>query len=51
LLDQLAIGGVLIAPVGGARNQILRMITRSDTGFEHQDLEPVIFVPMLSGTT
>lgn len=51
LLDQLAIGGVLIIPVGGA-TQRLQMFTRQpDGGFNSEDLEDVRFVPLLAGTS
>jgi protein-L-isoaspartate(D-aspartate) O-methyltransferase len=49
LLDQLAIGGRLIMPVGSAqRFQHLERVTRTgkDT-YEHEDLEDVAFVPLI----
>ncbi len=48
LLQQLAIGGRLVIPVGG-RDQSLYRITRTDSGFEKELLEAVRFVPLLSG--
>lgn len=48
LLEQLAEGGVLIAPVGEEK-QVLVEITRSGDQFERRDLEPVHFVPLLGG--
>lgn len=45
LLDQLAVGGRLIAPVGG-RSQHLILVVRTETGFERTQHLPVRFVPM-----
>ncbi len=52
LLRQLAPGGVLVIPVGGDE-QHLHMIVREDEGesYHTQILEPVHFVPLLSGVT
>ncbi|HSP01464.1 MAG TPA: protein-L-isoaspartate O-methyltransferase, partial [Thioalkalivibrio sp.] len=51
LLEQLAVGGVLVAPVGeeGGSQTLLR-ITRTDSAYEQEVLEAVSFVPMLPGT-
>lgn len=49
LLDQLAVGGRLVIPVGGDESQRLRIITRTPSGFDEQQREPVRFVPMLKG--
>jgi len=51
LLEQLAVGGVLVAPVGeeGGSQTLLR-ITRTDSAYEQEVLETVSFVPMLPGT-
>lgn len=48
LLDQLAIGGRMLVPVGDSAQQ-LKCITRTDTGFEEEVLEDVKFVPLLGG--
>src|SRR5690554_762154 len=48
LLDQLADGGVLIAPVG-EETQVLVEIVRQGENFERRELEPVRFVPLLGG--
>jgi protein-L-isoaspartate(D-aspartate) O-methyltransferase len=45
LLDQLKVGGRLVAPVGTA-NQNLIKITRTETGYRREVLEAVRFVPM-----
>ncbi len=50
LLEQLAIGGRMVIPVGSVSGaQLLKLITRTDTGFEEQTLDAVRFVPLLDG--
>lgn len=49
LLEQLRVGGVLVAPVEEGGMQRLLAIRRTEEGYEEQDLGAVIFVPMLSG--
>lgn len=50
LLQQLAIDGVLIIPVGEqGGDQTLQRITRTESGFYVEDFDPVIFVPFLAG--
>ena len=49
LLQQLAVGGVLVIPVGDGRNQKLQRVTRTETGFDVEKIEPVIFVPLVPG--
>lgn len=49
LLNQLAVGGRLVIPVGGEQ-QNLHLITRTEDGFDDQCIEPVFFVPLRSGT-
>jgi protein-L-isoaspartate(D-aspartate) O-methyltransferase len=49
LMEQLAKGGVMLIPVGRAGNQELQRITRTDSGYQVDVLEPVSFVPFLSG--
>lgn len=49
LVDQLAVGGRLVAPVGGASSQSLVQLTRGADGEIAQEvLAPVTFVPLLS---
>jgi protein-L-isoaspartate(D-aspartate) O-methyltransferase len=48
LLDQLAVGGRLVIPVGG-RQQHLVVVDRLDSGFKETIVEPVNFVPLLKG--
>lgn len=51
LIDQLAVGGCLVAPVGAASSQsLVRLIKRADGGVDETVLAPVVFVPLLSGT-
>lgn len=45
LLDQLAVGGKLILPVGG-REQELVLVRRTADGYERESILPVRFVPM-----
>lgn len=49
LLEQLAPGGTLVAPVGGASAQRLLRLRREAEGFQQDDLGSVIFVPLLAG--
>ena len=50
LLEQLAMEGRLIIPVGTAGRQQLVEITRTGDGYDRRKLEDVSFVPMLDGT-
>lgn len=51
LIEQLAPGGVLIAPVGGAGAQSLVKLRRNaDGSVSSTELASVVFVPLLSGT-
>ena len=47
LLNQLKIGGIMVAPVGRGRDQQLVTITRHETGFDQATLLPVKFVPLV----
>ena len=49
LLDQLAVGGRLIIPVGPAGRQDLVRVTRTEAGLEQESLCTVSFVPLLEG--
>lgn len=49
LLEQLRVGGVMVAPVERHGMQRLLAVLRTEDGFEEKDLGGVIFVPMLSG--
>ncbi len=50
LLQQLALGGRLVIPVGDANVQALVLITRTPEGFRDEVLDQVTFVPMRAGT-
>jgi protein-L-isoaspartate(D-aspartate) O-methyltransferase len=47
LLDQLADGGRLVAPLGDRAEQMLVMVTKRADGFERRDIAPVRFVPLV----
>lgn len=47
LLDQLAVGGRLLIPLGEREEQMLTMVTRLPDRFERRDIVPVRFVPLL----
>lgn len=49
LLDQLAVGGVLVAPVGPASGQELLRLRKTRDGIESESLGAVSFVPLLGG--
>ncbi|WP_240099089.1 protein-L-isoaspartate(D-aspartate) O-methyltransferase [Thermomonas flagellata] len=50
LLEQLAPGGMLVAPVGPSAGQsLLRVQRQADGSCVQSDLGPVIFVPLLAG--
>ncbi|NJA06609.1 protein-L-isoaspartate(D-aspartate) O-methyltransferase [Methylococcaceae bacterium WWC4] len=51
LLQQLAVGGVLVIPVGQEGKQYLHRIVRTDEGYLDEVIERVTFVPFLSGVT
>ncbi len=51
LLDQLAIGGRIILPVGESGEQKLFKIIRTPEGFEKKEMDSVHFVPLVAGTT
>ena len=51
LLEQLAPGGALVAPVGGSSGQQLLRLRRGDDGVQQEVLGAVVFVPLLGGTT
>ena len=50
LLAQLKIGGIMVLPVGQSDAvQSLIRVTRTQTGFDYDELRPVRFVPLLEG--
>lgn len=48
LLEQLAIGGRLLIPVGGQGSQELMRITRTADGYQRERLDRVLFVPLIA---
>ncbi len=49
LVQQLAMGGRMILPVGSGLQQRLVVVTRTDSGYEEEYLDEVSFVPMIKG--
>jgi protein-L-isoaspartate(D-aspartate) O-methyltransferase len=49
LLDQLALGGRLVIPVGAGDVQELLLIVREEDGYSRHVLDAVRFVPLLNG--
>lgn len=50
LLEQLKVGGVMVLPVGlsDTVQQLIR-VTRTESGYDYDELMPVRFVPLLEG--
>ena len=52
LLEQLSPeGGRLIIPLGGRMHQNLTVVSRNGDEYEREELDPVVFVPLLTGQT
>ena len=49
LLEQMAMGGVMIIPTGESGRQTLQRVIRTDKAYEVEEFEAVSFVPFLSG--
>jgi protein-L-isoaspartate(D-aspartate) O-methyltransferase len=50
LLSQLKVGGIMVLPVGQSDAvQSMIKVTRTEDGFDYQELRPVRFVPLLEG--
>lgn len=50
LAEQLAVGGIMVVPVGEAeQDQRLLRVRRTETGFDEEDVGLVRFVPMIPG--
>jgi protein-L-isoaspartate(D-aspartate) O-methyltransferase len=47
LLDQLALGGRMLIPVGDRNEQILTLFERTPDGFHREDITACTFVPLL----
>lgn len=49
LLEQMAVGGRMVIPIGKPGGQELQRVTRTNNGYEIEEFEAVSFVPFLSG--
>lgn len=50
LLEQMAVGGIMLIPIGKNRGlQKLQRVIRTESGYEVESMEPVSFVPFMSG--
>ena len=49
LLDQLSVGGILIAPEGTSAQRLVKVLRTSESSWERFELEAVRFVPLKSG--
>jgi len=50
LIDQLAVGGILVVPVGrDPTSQVVERIVKSESGLQRDTLMPVRFVPLVPG--
>jgi len=49
LVNQLTMGGCMVLPIGRSEQQVLVRVLRTESGYVHEILEPVTFVPLLGG--
>ena len=49
LVRQLTLGGRMVLPIGRSGQQVLVRLLKTETGYIHEILEPVTFVPLLGG--
>ena len=49
LLDQLAVGGHLVIPLGGRESQVLTVITRTEHTYDTTPISECRFVPFVTG--
>ncbi len=50
LLSELKVGGIMVVPVGQSDTvQVLIKVTRTETGFDYDELRQVRFVPLIEG--
>ncbi len=49
LIEQLALGGRVVMPVGQGEKQVLTVIDKTSSGLRQQQIEAVRFVPRLAG--
>ena len=47
LIDQLAVGGRLVIPIGGETEQTLVRVLKTESGLQYEHFEAVTFVPLL----
>jgi protein-L-isoaspartate(D-aspartate) O-methyltransferase len=47
LAAQLAEGGRLVIPIGAPRQQVLIRLTRTEEGYQREELMPCVFVPLV----
>ncbi|VAX07739.1 Protein-L-isoaspartate O-methyltransferase [hydrothermal vent metagenome] len=50
LVEQLAVGGRMVIPVGSREGQALVLVVRTEDGYDKEMIERVVFVPLLGGT-
>jgi protein-L-isoaspartate(D-aspartate) O-methyltransferase len=48
-IDQLAVGGRIVAPLASGQGQVLVVLDKTAQGLQQSVLEPVLFVPLKSG--
>ena len=49
LMAQLKVGGIMVLPVGADGAQTLIRVTRTEDGYDYEELMPVRFVPLVEG--
>jgi len=49
LLQQMAVGGVMVIPIGQSGKQTLQRVTRTVDAYKIEELDAVTFVPFLAG--
>jgi protein-L-isoaspartate(D-aspartate) O-methyltransferase len=49
LKEQLGIAGRLVVPVGPSGHQYLTVVDRTSSGFDEQERDPCVFVPLIGG--
>ncbi|PAF45919.1 protein-L-isoaspartate(D-aspartate) O-methyltransferase [Helicobacter sp. 11S02629-2] len=49
LFSQLAVGGILVAPLQKGKKQVISRFVKKDFGIKEEELETCEFVPLLSG--
>lgn len=47
LVDQLAVGGRMVIPVGTSSMQMLTLVTRDEEGVRHREIGTCVFVPLV----